>query len=722
MLLKSKHSGWTWEGRRTPFMGGGGGGSSAPSSQRVEQTSIPSYAQPYVENMLGQTAALTDINQNPYQQYSGQRLAGFTPLQSQAFERVANQQVAPQIGQATTQAQGIAPAALGYGAQGVGIGQMGIGASQQGFGAGEAYRRAATTPSDIQAYMSPYMQNVVDYQKQQAIRDFQKEAPQMQARAVGQGAFGGNRLALQQSEANRALQNQLAGIQATGTQDAFKQAQQAQQFGSELGLRGLQAGYQGLGLGLQGVGTGLQGVSGAAQGAGLLGNLGQTQFSQETAITDAQLRAGALQQALQQQGLDVGYQDFLKERNYPYQQLAFQSDMFRGLPLSQSAAQVYTAPPSMGSQLGGLGMTGLGIYGMSGGFGKAEGGTVKGYKKGGQVNYAIGGNITMMSTQQLQELLNNPQLSPMEVAEIEKMLMLRARIESNPQAQNIMGGGLDTVPSGDMFEAAGGGIVAFAKGGLKRPEDEMDYRELIRKRLAAQETAKPFAGTEEEMQAIRQNMASRKERAPYEALTMAGLGTLAGTSQYGLTNLGLGGIEGAKSYGKSMAQDEADRKLLLQQQVEAEKSKYARDTGNLNALIAAQGQKDTKEIGLLNARTAGAATSEAAKTRAFNQAQLGYLNAIAQEKKAIAANAKAQYTEMTDEEIDAIAQKNVQAKLSPEFKKVLFGDKAMFNAPAAAAAPLAMPKSKADLVKNSVYNTARGPATWDGKQFVATGN
>ena len=81
MLLRSKHSGWTWEGRRTPFMGGGGGGS-APSSQRVEQTSIPEYAQPYVEKMLGQTAALTDINQNPYQVYSGQRLAGFTPMQT----------------------------------------------------------------------------------------------------------------------------------------------------------------------------------------------------------------------------------------------------------------------------------------------------------------------------------------------------------------------------------------------------------------------------------------------------------------------------------------------------------------------------------------------------------------------------------------------------------------------------------------------------------------
>jgi hypothetical protein len=206
---------------------------------------------------------------------------------------------------------------------------------------------------------------------------------------------------------------------------------------------------------------------------------------------------------------------------------------------------------------------------------------------------------------------------------------------------------------------------------------------------------------------------------------MAGLGTLAGTSQYGLTNLGLGGLEGAKSYSRSMAQDAADNKLLLQQQVEADKAKYARDTGNLNALIAAQGQKDTKEIGLLNARMAGAASGETAKTRAFNQAQLGYLNAIAQEKKAIAANAKAQYTEMTDAEIDAIAQKNVQAKLSPEFKKVLFGEKEMFSAPAAGgaapAAPLPMPKDKSKAVKGALYNTARGPAIWDGKQFVATG-
>lgn len=600
---------------------GKGGGASAPSSQRVEQTSIPSYAQPYVENMLGQTAALTDINQNPYQQFSGQRLAGFTPLQNQAFDRVANQQVASQIGQATTQAQGLAPTALGYGAQGLGIGQMGVGASQQGFGAGEAYRRSATSPSDTQAYMSPYMQNVVDFQKQQAIRDFQKEAPKMQAQAVGQGAFGGNRLALQQAEANRGLQNQLAGIQATGTQDAFKQAQQAQQFGSELGLRGLQAGYQGLGVGLQGVGTGLQGVSGAAQGAGLLGNLGQTQFQQETAITDAQLRAGALQQALQQQGLDVGYQDFLKERNYPYQQLAFQSDMFRGLPLSQSAAQVYTAPPSMGSQLGGLGMTGLGIYGMSGGFKGAKGGLMdaKTYKEGGKIEYAAGGDITMMTIPQLTEALDNPNLSPLEVMAIEKRIMLLSRMASNPQTSQIMsgglgegqnvGGGLDTIPSGDTFEAAGGGIVAFSNGGTSKTDDYLaQYTDkkgnvdLNKAALSLLGQARPSSETDSAArQEIQSDIKARQEMRPFELLTRLGVGTLAGTSKDGLTNLGLAGVDTMNAYAKDIGAEQALKRELAKLDAEGATKDDARRLQLAGTLLQIQGQKDSRAAALANA-------------------------------------------------------------------------------------------------------------------------
>ena len=66
----------------TLYAGGGGG---APAQQNVTTTSIPEYARPYVEKSLGQAAALTDINQNPYQPYGGQQVAAFSPMQVQAM-------------------------------------------------------------------------------------------------------------------------------------------------------------------------------------------------------------------------------------------------------------------------------------------------------------------------------------------------------------------------------------------------------------------------------------------------------------------------------------------------------------------------------------------------------------------------------------------------------------------------------------------------------------
>jgi hypothetical protein len=169
------------------------------------------------------------------------------------------------------------------------------------------------------------------------------------------------------------------------------------QFGADLGLRGLGAGYQGLGMGIQGAqagmqgaGLGLQGVQGAVgagqyglaglgaagQAASTLGALGQTQFQQESAINEAMARAGQQQQALQQKGLDVQYQQYLDSLNYPYKQIGFMSDILRGLPLSQGTASIYQAPPSMASQVAGAG---LGLYGAS-----------KLFKKGGKVKEGSG--------------------------------------------------------------------------------------------------------------------------------------------------------------------------------------------------------------------------------------------------------------------------------------------------------------------------------------------
>jgi hypothetical protein len=338
MLIRTKFNGYSADGIRLYNCDGGGGGAApAPTSQSVTQTSIPEYAKPYVERMLGKSEALTDA---PYQAYGGQRIAGFTPMQQQAFQSAANLEPSKQ---------------LGYGTQLAGLGGLGA------MNAGQNYQNMATNPYAQQAYMSPYVQNALAPQMQEAIRQSQIQGQQNQAQAVQQGAFGGSRSAIVEAERQRNLGQNLANIYGTGMQNAFQQAQQAQQFGSTLGLQGNQA---------------------AIQSAQAMGQLGQTQFGQQKDIINAQANAGAQQQGLQQQQLQQQYQDFLAQRAYPQQNLAFMSDILRGVPLGQSTTAQYTAPPTAAQTalslgLGAAGMKQAGLF--------AEGGEV------GDQSYGLGG-------------------------------------------------------------------------------------------------------------------------------------------------------------------------------------------------------------------------------------------------------------------------------------------------------------------------------------------
>jgi hypothetical protein len=453
-ILRSKHSGWTWEGRRTPFGGGSGGGGGGPQTSTTYSSNVPEYARPYVENML-QSAQAQIYNDDmttfrPYQPYStdvNNYFAGFSPLQQSAQQAAYNLTTPGQFGlgtglagaagvgglSAAEQAGALGGQALGYGATGAeygglgaeqalaraqqtaqqaglygglgaGYGGRGVEAAEQGFGAGEAFARQATSPEATAAYMSPYMQNVVDYQKSQALRDYNIGQQLRKAQAVGKGAFGGSRQAIAEAEAERALGSQLQGIAATGSQKAFEDAQRQQQFGAQLGLQGLQAGYGGLGLGMQGAGLGLQGVgaqqaagqlglAGTAQGiqgaqaglqgvgqavgagqyglgglgaatqaAGTLGQLGGAQFGAERDIIGLQSQMGAQQQQLEQQKINQAIQDYATAQQYPFMQLGMLNAMLRGLPLQQATTQQYQAQPGFGQQAMGLGLGALGAY------------------------------------------------------------------------------------------------------------------------------------------------------------------------------------------------------------------------------------------------------------------------------------------------------------------------------------------------------------------------
>jgi hypothetical protein len=73
---------------------------------------------------------------------------------------------------------------------------------------------------------------------------------------------------------------------------------------------------------------------------------------------------GAMQQSLAQKGLDVGYQDYLRQQEYPYKQMDFLRSSLSGLPLSSTSTNLsYDRPGRAQQVLGGLG-TAASLYNM----------------------------------------------------------------------------------------------------------------------------------------------------------------------------------------------------------------------------------------------------------------------------------------------------------------------------------------------------------------------
>jgi hypothetical protein len=327
-----------------------------PTQTQITTTSIPDYAKPYVEKMLGKAEALTAT---PYQTFPGQRTADFTGLQQQAFQGAGNLGVAPQIGAASDLAA-----------------TAGLGALQTQYGPGQFYG-GQFGGYDAARYMSPYIEQALAPQLREAQRASDIMRQQNQAQAVGQGAFGGSRSAIVEAERQRNLGTQMGDIVGKGYQTAYEQA--ANQYNQDMARR-MQAQQLGEQSRQFGAGLGLQGLQTALQSAGALGNLGATQFTQDVGTLGLQNQFGTQQQQQQQNILNQQYQDFLTQKQYPYTQLSYMSDMLRGLPLSQSSSQLFQPPPSMLSQVAGLGTTAAGLLGA---YNKAQGA-----KKGGPVKEA----------------------------------------------------------------------------------------------------------------------------------------------------------------------------------------------------------------------------------------------------------------------------------------------------------------------------------------------
>jgi hypothetical protein len=455
------------EGGRIIYGDGGGGGGGQPTQTTAYNTNVPEYAKPYVENMLQSTQKqiynddMTSFR--PYTPYSNDvnnYFADFSPAQKYAQSETANMQT---------------PGGYGVGSAMTGLAGMGsLGLAGQMAGAGQQYNQMAQDPNAMQGFMSPYMQNVVDYQKGQAIRDYGIGQQGLRAQASRAGAFGGSRQAIQEAEAQRSLGSQLQGIEATGAQQAFQNAQQQQQFGANLGLQGQQAG--------------LQGLNQFGQLGGQMASIGGQQQTADLARLQAQQAVGAQQQAMEQNKINQSISNYATAQQYPFMQLGIMNSMLRGLPLQQTTTATYQQQPSTAQQLTGLGGAALSYLGKKEGgiIGMKEGGTVPGYKYGDLISDPqLQGMSNGLSPDQIQGRIADPQVTPNERGIFQGTQQAQQRMAANPMAAQQMAqmsappqmaqapsedarmGGI-AAAGGDMFNTmgyAGGGIIAFEGGG-----------------------------------------------------------------------------------------------------------------------------------------------------------------------------------------------------------------------------------------------------------------
>ena len=322
---------------------GGGGGSPppppasspSPTNTTVQNTNIPEYLRPYAETMLGatqqqlfNTATNADgtvqiTGSKPYQPYSTNAqdyVARFSPLQEQAMSTVANLETPQQYQDASQMAA-----------------MSGVGAMT----AGRNYAMQATNPYVTQAYMNPYLQASLDPQLAEIQRQYDITGTQQMSNATRNNAFGGSREALMAAENARNKNTAMNQAIGQGYNNAFQQAQQAQQFGANLGLQGLG-----------------QGVNAANQLAGI----GGQQLAAQQGIAQSQMQAGTAEQQQQQNIMNQAIQNYATAQQYPQQQLSFMNAMLRGLPTQATTTQQYQAAPSTLNQMTGLGIAGLGAY------------------------------------------------------------------------------------------------------------------------------------------------------------------------------------------------------------------------------------------------------------------------------------------------------------------------------------------------------------------------
>ena len=302
-------------------------GGSRQQGQVVQSSKLPEEIAPFAKEVLEEAK----------KQYAASQEAGYTPYGGKTIADLTQEEQDAMSG-----IKGLVGLSRPLQEEALGITR----------GLGEKF-----TADTAAEYMSPYQRAVTDIEKREAQKTFERDImPQFEKQAVEAGGMSGmgSRAAIQASQLGQAQMQQMGDIESRGLQQAYMNAQQ--QFAQQKARERTQA------------------ADLFAAGPAML----QSGLKEQGALQTV----GEQKRALEQSKLDEAYYKFLEKQAYPKEKLAEYSGFVYGNPLMQERTRTSTSTqprPSLGRQLLGLAGTGVGIYGMGGGF-----------KPGGQFSW---GNI-----------------------------------------------------------------------------------------------------------------------------------------------------------------------------------------------------------------------------------------------------------------------------------------------------------------------------------------
>lgn len=273
---------------------------SKPKNVNTSQVIVPDWLDKRNQSLVKRAEAASNT---PFKQYAGQRVADFNPDMERAF---------------------------GLARSNVGKYDPLMQRTQQGVM--DLFARAeGPTSQQIQSLMNPFTQNVIDTSRRKQLEQYGSQVADRNRRAGMVNAFGGSRMALEQATGEEKIRQELDDTQYRGLFDAFNQANT--QFN-----RGTDVLAQGIGQGLQ-----------------------TAQQGQQMSMADMAnlLKSGGVQMENNQAKLTDAYSRFVEERNYPYEQINFLSNILNPMTGNYKAGQTTAEQKGGGSGVLGA-VTGIG--------------------------------------------------------------------------------------------------------------------------------------------------------------------------------------------------------------------------------------------------------------------------------------------------------------------------------------------------------------------------